>query len=95
MNERVMSPSVSPTEKTEIDVEGPVSVKEILAQLDGVFPMDEAVIEGDALWIITVIAYTDLDRSVATRSGLPFCGELRYECLDNYRTDYGARDGWE
>ena len=25
----------------------PISIKEILARLDGVFPMDEAVIEGD------------------------------------------------
>ena len=30
-----------------IDMGGPVSAKEILAQLDGEFPMDEAVIEGD------------------------------------------------
>ena len=29
-----------------IDTEGPVSIKEILAQLDGRFPMDKAVIEG-------------------------------------------------
>lgn len=32
-----------------IDMEGPVSIKEILAQLDGRFPMDEAVIEGTLL----------------------------------------------
>ena len=25
---------------------GPISIKEILAQLNGVFPMDEAVVEG-------------------------------------------------
>lgn len=31
-------------EKT--DKEAPVSIKEILAQLDGNFPMDEAVVEG-------------------------------------------------
>ena len=31
----------------ETDMEGPISIKEILAQLDGEFPMDEAVVEGD------------------------------------------------
>ena len=30
-----------------INMEGPVSIKEILTQLDGEFPMDEAVVEGD------------------------------------------------
>lgn len=30
-----------------INMEGPVSIKEILAQLDGKFPMDEAVVEGE------------------------------------------------
>jgi hypothetical protein len=30
-----------------VGMEGPISIKEILAQLDGEFPMDEAVIEGD------------------------------------------------
>lgn len=29
-------------------MEGPISIKEILAQLNGVFPMDEAVVEGDS-----------------------------------------------
>lgn len=30
-----------------IDLEGPVSIKDILARLDGRFPMDEAVVEGE------------------------------------------------
>ena len=34
-------------------MEGLTSSKEILAQLDGKFPMDEAVIEGDLVLIIT------------------------------------------
>ncbi|KAI4261124.1 MAG: hypothetical protein L6R42_003670 [Xanthoria sp. 1 TBL-2021] len=40
-----------------VDMEGPVSIKEILAQLDGRFPMDEAVVEvenfGTSAWTIT------------------------------------------
>jgi hypothetical protein len=38
------APSLAPGEQ---EAEGPVSVKEILAGLAGVFPMDEAVIEGN------------------------------------------------
>lgn len=35
-----------------IDMEGPFSIKEILVQLDGRFPMDDAVIEGTLLpWV--------------------------------------------
>jgi hypothetical protein len=42
---------VPPMKKTEM--KGPISIKEILAQLDGQFPMDEAVVEGSVLLIIT------------------------------------------
>jgi len=36
-----------PTHKR--DYEGPISIKEILGELDGQFPMDEAVIEGEPI----------------------------------------------
>lgn len=41
------------TYKTELEnrdettVEAPFTIQEMLAQLDGIFPMDEAVIEGN------------------------------------------------
>jgi hypothetical protein len=34
------------------DTKEPISIKEILAQLDGRFPMDEAVVDGDNLLLI-------------------------------------------
>lgn len=35
------------------DTRGPISIKEVLAQLDGRFPMDEAVVNGNALLLTT------------------------------------------
>lgn len=45
-------------------MKGPVSIKEILAQLNGIFPMDEAVVEGDHLMIIeqSPATYAEFDR---------------------------------
>ena len=62
-------------------MEGPISIKEILTQLDGEFPMDEAVIGGDDdLLIITNCheTHTDFDRSFATGNYLSLGRELRY-----------------
>lgn len=75
-----------------VDMEGPVSIKEILAQLDGTFPMDEAVVEGDDF--STMIkqsppTYADFDSSLTTRNYLSVSGELRYKCLDDHRKDHG------
>lgn len=46
-----------------VDTEGPVSIKEILAQLEGRFPMDEAVVEGNEFFKINQIpvTYADFD----------------------------------
>jgi protein-ribulosamine 3-kinase len=56
----------------EIDMKGPISIKEILAQLDGVFPMDEAVIEGDDLLITTQLPRHALTSTVALPHGTTF-----------------------
>lgn len=36
-----------------VDMAEPISIKQMLAQLDGVFPIDEVVIEGDGPWKTT------------------------------------------
>ena len=48
VNEQAVQQNRSIRLKEELEEEPePISIKEILARLDGVFPMDEAVIEGD------------------------------------------------
>lgn len=56
----------------ETDMKGPVSIKEILAQLDGVFPMDEAVIEGDDRLMTTQLPRHVLTSIVALPQGTTF-----------------------
>lgn len=52
--------------------EGPISIKEILAQLDGEFPIDEAVIEGDDLLTFTQLLQHTLTSTVALPKGTTF-----------------------
>jgi hypothetical protein len=56
----------------EPDMEGPISIKEILARLDGQFPMDEAVIEGNEKLIITRLPRHTLTSTVALPQGTTF-----------------------
>jgi protein-ribulosamine 3-kinase len=56
----------------EEDMEGLISPKEILAQLDGEFPMDEAVMEGDYVLIITQLPGHTLTSTVALPQGTTF-----------------------
>lgn len=76
-----------------INMEGPVSIKEILAQLDGKFPMDEAVVEGDDFPTGQTKSHHlrcfNLYSSLATRNYLSVSGELRYKCLDDHREGHG------
>jgi hypothetical protein len=44
---------VASMETTGMEGPSPISIKEILAQLDGEFPMDEAVVEGGVLLLLT------------------------------------------
>lgn len=54
------------------DPEGPISIKEILAQLDGEFPMDAAVMEGDYGSISTQLPRHTLISTVALPQGSTF-----------------------
>jgi protein-ribulosamine 3-kinase len=62
----------------ETDMEGPISIKEILAQLDGEFPMDEAVMEGDYVLIITKLPQHTLTSTVALPQGTTFLSVERF-----------------
>lgn len=53
-------------------MEGPISIKEILAQLDGEFPMDEAVVEGDDRPITTQLPPYTLTLTIALPQGTTF-----------------------
>jgi hypothetical protein len=60
------------------DMGGLTNSKEIPAQLDREFPIDEAVIEGgDQLTTQQCTTYTYFDRSFAPRSHISLCGEVR------------------
>ena len=80
----------------EMNFEGPVNIKEILAQLDGAFPMDEAVVEGEPQLIsMKAITCTNSDFSITTRKYISLSRKLWYQCLDNYRKGRSAGAGRE
>lgn len=75
----------------------PISVKEMLTKLAGVFPFDDAVLEGRPL--STTCDFNRMLKhwsysSITQGQHVPLCGALWYKRLDNNRKSRGIGCRW-
>jgi len=73
----------------------PISIKEMMTGLGGVFPMDEAVVESTPPLdhkdnILFMIMADNFSPSVAQGHSIHLRREIRYERLDGHRSDHGT-----